>query len=192
VGKRIALAGLLAGVGMYIWSSVAHIALPLGEAGISEISNEEPVLGALQTAIGGQSGFYIFPGMDLQHDMKQYEAKLASSPSGLLIYHPPGRKALTLWQLITEFLTELVEVLLAVYLLAQTRLTTFGARLAFFTVIGIISGIATNIPYWNWYGFPGTYTVAAVSIQVIGFIVAGAIAAMMMRERAPNRAAVAA
>jgi hypothetical protein len=124
--------------------------------------------------------------------MKQYEAKLASSPSGLLIYHPPGRKALTLWQLITEFLTELVEVLLAVYLLAQTRLTTFGARLAFFTVIGIISGIATNIPYWNWYGFPGTYTVAAVSIQVIGFIVAGAIAAMMMRERAPNRAAVAA
>jgi hypothetical protein len=177
---------------MYIWSSVAHIALPLGEAGISEISNEEPVLGALQTAIGGQSGFYIFPGMDPQHDMKQYEAKLASSPSGLLIYHPPGRKALTLWQLITEFLTELVEVLLAVYLLAQTRLTTFGARLAFFTVIGIISGIATNIPYWNWYGFPGTYTVAAVSIQVIGFIVAGAIAAMMMRERAPNRAAVAA
>jgi hypothetical protein len=32
--KRILLAGLLGGLAMFIWQSVAHVVLPLGEAGI--------------------------------------------------------------------------------------------------------------------------------------------------------------
>jgi hypothetical protein len=35
--KRIILAGVLGGIAMFIWTAIAHMALPLGEAGIGEI-----------------------------------------------------------------------------------------------------------------------------------------------------------
>ena len=49
--KRIFLAALLGGIAMFIWTSIAHMALPLGEAGIREIPNEAAVLSAMQSNI---------------------------------------------------------------------------------------------------------------------------------------------
>ena len=46
-GMRIVLAGVLGGIVMFVWTSIAHMALPLGEAGIGEILNESAVLGAI-------------------------------------------------------------------------------------------------------------------------------------------------
>ena len=48
---------------MFVWTSVAHMALPLGEAGINEIPNESAALGAMQSSIGDKTGLYIFPGL---------------------------------------------------------------------------------------------------------------------------------
>ena len=59
---KILLSGILAGIVMFIWTSVAHMALPLGEAGLREIPNESAVLSAMQSNIGDQTGLYIFPG----------------------------------------------------------------------------------------------------------------------------------
>ena len=59
--KRIILAGVLGGIAMFIWTSIAHMALPLGDAGIREIPNEQAVLSAIQTNIGEQSGLYLSP-----------------------------------------------------------------------------------------------------------------------------------
>ena len=60
---KILLAGILGGIAMFIWTAIAHLVLPLGEAGISEIPNESAVLSAMQSNIGGQTGLYIFPGL---------------------------------------------------------------------------------------------------------------------------------
>jgi len=89
---KILLAGILSGIAMFIWTSIAHLALPLGEAGIGEIPNESAVLSAMQSNIGDQTGLYIFPGMGVgkhatrqekNEAMKQIAAKAASGPSGL-------------------------------------------------------------------------------------------------------------
>jgi hypothetical protein len=58
---RILLAGVLAGIAMFVWTSIAHMALPLGEAGINEIPNESAVLSAMQSSMGDNAGLYIFP-----------------------------------------------------------------------------------------------------------------------------------
>ncbi len=60
---RILLAGILGGIVMFVWTSIAHMALPLGEAGINEIPNESAVLGAMQSSIADKTGLYIFPGL---------------------------------------------------------------------------------------------------------------------------------
>jgi hypothetical protein len=199
--KRVFLAGLLGGIAMFAWTSLAHMVLPLGDTGIKEIPNEQGVLSAMHSSLGEAPGFYFFPGAGLGPDatmqqkraaMDQYKQKLAINPSGILIYHPPGATPITAGQLGTEFLSELIESLLVVFLLAQARLTSFASRLGFVMVAGVLATIATNVSYWNWYGFPATYTAAYMITGIVGFICVGLVAATVMKERVPARMAAAA
>lgn len=178
---------------MFSWSAIAHMALPLGEAGVREIPNETAVLSSLQGNIAEQPGLYLFPGFGLgsnptheqkEQAMKNMGATLARNPSGFLIYHPAGSRPLTMGRWLSiEFATEFFEALLVVLLLSQTRLTTFGMRVGFVTLAGILAAIATNVSYWNWYGFPAIYTAAYMFTQFVGFVCAGVVAALVLKNQ---------
>jgi hypothetical protein len=187
---RIILAGVLGGIAMFIWTSIAHMVLPLGQVGVREIPNESVVIDALHTNLGEKRGLYLFPGPgagpnasreEKREAMRQMGEKLANSPSGLLVYH--ARRPVKLARLLgIEFGTELFEAILVVFLLAQTQLRTFAARVGFVTFAGILAAVATNVSYWNWYGFPKRYTAAYMFIQVVGFLCIGLVAALVLRR----------
>jgi hypothetical protein len=188
---KILFAGILGGIAMFIWTSIAHLMLPLGEAGISEIPNESAVLNAMQSNIGDQTGLYIFPGLGVGKNatrqekseaMKHMNEKIAANPSGILMYHAPGRPFAFGKALGIEFVTELLEAILVVFLLAQTRIASFAGRVGFVLVAGILAAIATNISYWNWYGFPSVYVGSFMLIQIVGFFVVGIVAALVLRK----------
>ena len=192
---KILLSGILAGIVMFVWTSVAHMALPLGEAGIREIPNESAVLCAMQSNIGDQTGLYIFPGPGVGKDatrqekneaMKHMAEKIAANPSGILMYHAPGRPFTIGKWLGVEFVTELLEAILVVFLLAQTRIVSFAGRVGFVLAAGILAAITTNISYWNWYSFPGVYTASYMLIQIIGFFLVGVVAALVLPKGASH------
>jgi hypothetical protein len=191
---RILLAGILGGIVMFIWTSIAHMALPLGEAGINEIPNESAVLGAMQSSMGERTGLYIFPGLGVGKDatreqkneaMKQMQQKIAANPSGILMYHPPGRPFAFGKSLAIEFSTEVLQAILMIWLLAQTRLGSFAARVGFVLIAGILAAMTTNVSYWNWYGFPGVYTASYMVIEIVGFALVGVTAALLLRKQSP-------
>jgi hypothetical protein len=189
---RIFLTGVLGAIAMFAWTSIAHMALPLGEAGVQNTMNDDPLLSALKSTVNDKPGLYIYPSMGLGPDathaqrseaMKSFETKLEKNPSGFFIYHPAGSRPMNMGKYLSiEFITELCEALLAVWLLAKTRIVTFGGRVGFVTAAGIMAGIATNVSYWNWWGFPGNYTAAYIFIQVVGFFLVGLVAAIMFRR----------
>jgi hypothetical protein len=111
--------------------------------------------------------------------MKQSMEKATSGPSGLIIYHPT-REFVFGKLLAVEFGTELLESLLLIFLLAQTNIGSFGGRFGFVFVAGILMAMATNVPYWNWYGFPPVYTAAQMFMQVVGPACVGIIAGLML------------
>jgi hypothetical protein len=186
---KILLAGILGGIVMFIWTSIAHMALPLGEAGIREVANESAVLSALQSNIGDQTGLYIFPGPGVEKNatrqekneaMKHMAEKMATNPSGILMYHAPGRPFTIGKWLGIEFGTELLEAILVAFLLVQTRIVSFSCRVGFVLVAGILAAITTNVSYWNWYGFPCVYTASYMFIQIVGFLLVGVVAALVL------------
>ena len=189
--KRVILAGILGGIVMFIWSWLAHDVLPLGDAGIKVLPNESSATAALQTATADKRGLYMF-GLGLGENptaeekskaMKEMNERMAKSPSGLLMYHPAGRQVNMGQALGVEFATECVETILALFLLSQTILAGFVQKFGFVLVAGILAAIATNVSYWNWYGFPKHYIGAYMLIQVIGFALVGLIAAPLVRTR---------
>jgi hypothetical protein len=192
---KILLTGILGGIVTFIWTSVAHMALPLGEAGIREIPNESAVLSAMQSNIGDQTGLYIFPGRGVEKNatrqekneaMKHMAEKMATNPSGILMYHAPGRRFTIGKWLGIEFGTELLEAILVVFLLVQTRIVSFAGRVGFVLVAGILAAITTNVSYWNWYGFPCVYTASYMFIQIVGFLLVGVAAALILPKRASH------
>ena len=154
---------------MFIWTSIAHMALPLGEAGINEIPNESPLLSAMQSSMGEKTGLYIFPGLGVGKDatrtekseaMKKMQERIASNPSGILMYHPPGRQFAFGKSLAVEFGTEVLQALLVISLLAQTRIGSFAGRVGFVLIAGLLASITTNV-------CTGTGTVFPASIPPV-------------------------
>ena len=185
---RIFIAGILGGLAMFIWNFVAHDLLPLGHLGMSGMPNESQVVDALKSNLTADyKGLYLFPWVDPKaptQERKQAMEKMESSPSGLLMYHP-SRK-FSFGKLVgVEFCTEVLEAILAVFLLSSTRLLTAGGRILFVTIVGVVAAMATNVPYWNWYGFPKTFTLSSMFMQIVGFFLVGVVAAFVLRNRDP-------
>jgi hypothetical protein len=106
----------------------------LGKAGMTEIPNESVVLNSIQSNIGDKTGLYIFPVSVLgkaqrakkrTRAMKKMQQRIAANPSGILMYHSPGRQFEFGKSLAIEFSIELFESILAVFLLTQTRIGSF-------------------------------------------------------------------
>jgi hypothetical protein len=191
--NRIFLAALLGTMAMYAWEYIAYEFLPLGmTTQFRKLPNEAVVLAALQNNIAENSGIYIFPDVWLEPNpkgknaetRKDFAEKVARHPSGILIYNAAGARLIEKSRLmVVEFLTVLAQALVAVFLLSQTRLRTFGARLGFVLLIGVMAAIATNLGYWNWYGFPWSYTLYIMLIQVVGFFCIGLVAAFVLKDQ---------
>ena len=192
MSTRAFLAAILGGIAMFIWSFIAHDLLPLGEIGVREFENEDAMLNALKANLGETPGFYHFPGhhagpnatrQERSEAIKRAMEKAATGPSGILIYHPS--RQFEFGKLLgVEFATELLEAILVIFLLTQTRIESYGGRVGFVLVAGILAAITTNIPYWNWYGFPSNYTAAYMLIEIVGFFCTGVVATLVLPKRA--------
>jgi len=187
MAKRILLAGVLGGLALFLWGGLAHDVLGLGSVGIQNLPQQQPVMDALKLS-APPSGFYIFPPVDAA-------AKVApdkvGGPYGMMIYHSAGAGGGMGGQLVNEFILNIVLALFAAYLLSlASGLTGYLARVGFVTLLGLTVGLMLNVEYWNWYGFPMSYTIASIAIVVIGFLFIGLIAAAIVKSPAQRIAVV--
>jgi hypothetical protein len=178
---RIILAGIVGGIAMFVWASIAHVATPLGATGISTLPNEGETLLSLNNLIGENGGLYLFPSPP--KTASQSQEPPAVGPAGLLVWRPRTVMALTPSNLAAEFATELAESLIAAFLLSWASVQGFVPRVGYVALIGAAAAITTNVSYWNWYGFPTDYTLAYGSIEIVGYVVAGIAIALILPRR---------
>jgi len=191
---RVFLAALFGGIAMYIWTYLAYTAFPLGGTGIHHLPNQTAVLDTLQKNIAEKSGVYVFPrpeeGINLtsKKNAGAMAASVARYPSGFLIYNAAGSRPIAIFRwLSVDFLNKLTEALLAIFLLSRTSQRTFAARVRFVLLIGLLVAIASNVPYWNWYGFSASYVLGYMLIQFVGFLCLGVVAALVLKGHSFDR-----
>ncbi len=188
MNKKTLLAGVLGGVMIFIWGFVSHMLLPIGEAGIKAMPNEEAVLAVMQENIKDPA-VYLFPGSGHSENMtkeqqQEFYKKWEQGPTGFLVYHPEGLPALSPMQLITELITNIIAALIAAFLLSQAlgTLTSLGSRVLFVALVGVVPFFSVDASYWNWYGFPTNFTLASLLDQAVGFALAGVVMAKMLKQ----------
>ena len=196
MAKRVVIGGILGGLTMFVWLFVAHEFLTLGEMGVAEIPNEAPVLSAMQSSIP-KAGLYLFPGMGLGSNptmqqrnaaMPAYMKKYEQTPHGILIYNPPSGPFDFGKLLGREFGLNVLEGLLAAWLLAYAAAGKgYVARVGFVILVGILAAVTTNVEYWNWYEFPSNYVAGYIATQIIGFALVGLVVAAIVKSEVPVR-----
>jgi len=63
----------------------------------------------------------------------------------------------------------------------RRKLAALPDESGFVVVAGVLAAIATNVSYWN---FPGVYTASYILTEIIGFLVVGIVASLVLRKRA--------
>ena len=189
MGKKIVLGGIVAGIVVFIWGAVSHMVLGLGEAGIKGLPNEEAVLSALRANVT-EPGFYFFPWGDMEGSKEQMDAwaeKYRTSPAGIMIYKPQGGEMMPPSMLITELVTNILAALIAAFLLSRALggLGGLFGKAAFVSLFGLFAGVEIDLSYWNWYGFPTSYTVSYIVQHVVGWFLAGLVLALFFKKPAP-------
>jgi hypothetical protein len=183
---RILLAALAGAAAMFVWTAIAHMATPLGAVGFGQIPNEPPVLAAMDSSIGAKPGLYFFPWIDPSKPdaMRKSAALEKVNPSGLLLYRPKGAGMDGGMgpMMVKEFVKQFAEAAIWAWIVSMLVLG-FAGRVGAVTLMGVASAIATNVSYWNWYGFPFDYTMAQVLIEVISALVAGLAIALVLKRR---------
>lgn len=196
MAKRVVIGGILGGLTMFVWLFVAHDVLPLGELGVQQIANDGPVLMAMQAAIP-QAGLYLFPGMGLGPNptmqqrnaaMPAYMKKYEQSPHGMLIYHPASGAFNFGAALTKEGVINLLEGLLAAWLLSLAAAgKAYSGRAGFVVILGVLASVTTNLEYLNWYDFPGNYVAGYMVTQIIGFTLVGLVVAAFVKAEVAVR-----
>ncbi|MGH7724166.1 MAG: hypothetical protein ACREOU_01930 [Candidatus Eiseniibacteriota bacterium] len=189
--KRILLAGLLGGLVVFGWSAISHMVLPLGEAGIRTIPDEPAMMNALRTHVPGP-GLYFFPGYDQKVErtkeqeeaaMKDWSDRYRLGPTGILVIAPANRQPMSPSQFVVELVTNILAAAIAAMLLflAAAAIPKYSVRVLFVTMLGVFAFIVIDLSHWNWYGFPDTYTCAALIDQTVGWFLGGLVIARIIR-----------
>ncbi|MDH3285691.1 MAG: hypothetical protein OEQ13_13250, partial [Acidobacteriota bacterium] len=185
--NRAVIGGLVGGLVMFIWGAVANMALPLGKVGISEIPGEQAVVETMRQSIS-EPGVYLFPGMDMSREQSQEEMtawveRYRRGPTGLLVYQPAGEQPLSPAKFVRQLLADVAAALIAATILSMVVARSFWSRVLVVGMMGLFAWLSISIPYWNWYRFPSDFTMAAAAQQIVGWLLAGAAMAAIIRPR---------
>jgi hypothetical protein len=170
--KRIAIAAIVGGIVIFVWSSISYMLLPIGEMGFSTLPDEAAVLQALKSSVP-QSGLYIFP------TPTDPSASNPAGPSGILVFHPEGGMDMSPGRLGNELLSNVLAAAVAAFI-ASLLAAAYGKRVLAITLLGLFGWLSLIVSYWIWYGFPAAYILGEGINEVVGWFLAGLVIAKIV------------
>ncbi|MCZ6834373.1 MAG: hypothetical protein O7G85_01230 [Planctomycetota bacterium] len=189
---RIIIAGIVAGIIVFVWGAVMHIALPIGSMGLNyETTPAEP---AVLEALKGlpESGIYLMPGQDtsitdLDEQKKTQAAAWEAGPSALIVLQADGGPTMGAQTLGLQFLANVLAGLMAAMVIASAKCGYFS-RVAIMGLLGLFTWFNTDASYWIWYGFPDEFTLVTGIGHIVGWLAAGIVVAAIVKPSALGKA----
>lgn len=191
--KRVLLGALVGGIVVFIVGALLHTVLGLGQVGVKAIPQEDAVLSALRAAIH-EPGFYYFPAPNMTSgrskeqmnaDNAAYAAKFQQGPSGILVYNTGSGVGLNYGKLLGgEFAIDVIGAFFLACILAMGAggVSSYWKRVFAVTLAGLFASVFLGLEYWNWYGFPTSYTCAYIANGFLDWYFAGLAMAAIVKQ----------
>lgn len=184
--KKPVLGVVLGALTLFVWGMISWMILPWHNSTMRKLPEEQLISDTLKTVVT-EPGFYIFP-HDInaagQRDQKEWVEKHKKGPVGILAYSPFGKEPMGPINFIVEILAQLITAGLVMFVLnsCRERVASLGGRVFLTALLGLLIGVAVQIPYWNWFHFPLNFTVVAMADNIVSFALLGVVMSRFVLE----------
>jgi hypothetical protein len=154
------------------------------------LPKEAPVQAAIKDNIANP-GLYYFPAPEERPGMTQDEKGKAmnaamerarTEPGGLMAVFPKGRDFQFGPHLAVQFVSDVLAMLIAAFLLSQaTSVQGYLPRVMFVALMALLPTLQVDVPQWNWYAFSTRYCAAQFVVHLVGFLAAGLVLAKVVK-----------
>jgi hypothetical protein len=192
--SKIITAGLIGGIILWVWGFIAWVVLPLHQTTLRPIPQEAEVVNSLRGSLP-EAGAYQFPAMPGEDEgvtqeardaaMDEYMQRYRSGPLGVIFYDPVGRDPFMLSQMIIGLIIFIIAAGIVAWFLSRSTAAAEGfiSRVVYCGMIGVLIAIGTHLSSWNWMGLPGDWTTAQMIDSVVGWLLAGAGIAAIIKPK---------
>jgi len=185
MGKAI-FGGIIGGVIAFVWSFVSWMVLPWHDSAIQEFRNQEFVSWVLKENTK-KDGVYVAPHMKSQDEFAFKEmAQTQAGENQPFVYVQIKRRGIDFTSAkhyIIAFLTQFIGATLISALLLQAKELRYGGRLLFVTLIGLLIGILSQVPNWNWMGGGTVFSLVMIADYVVTWFLAGLLLAAVIKPK---------
>lgn len=183
--KQLLLAALLGGIVLFLWGWLSWSLIPIHNASLLSIENEDAVIAALHVNMD-QKGVYTFPAMPATQDqatLDEWVQKLQQGPVGMIIYDPEGTEPMKPDQMVIGFILGCISAFFVAWFLSRSTaaMSSYFARVAYCGMFGIFIAIVSHLTNWNWMGYPIDYTISWIADSIIGWLLAGTVLAAIIK-----------
>lgn len=185
---KILLTGVLGGLTIFVWGAISHMVLPFYNSSLHRFADE----GAMTQAIlanAPSSGVYFMPyepalPEDATSEERQASSdammkRMADGPFVLASIRIGPMGSLPLY-FVVQLIADILTGLLLTLLIWQARHLSLKGRVTFSVGVALTIICASNLPYWNWYAFSTSFTLAEAFDQIVGLGLAGIVAGKLI------------
>ena len=169
---KLVVVGTLAGaLTLFAWETISNAALPWHMATMRTFPDSNAAVQALR-AQAPENGLYI--------DMRGVVAAVSFTPD-------MADKSAQLGPMLgKQFVLDVIVAL--VFLLAMERLPRLNTAgyVAAFAVAAFAISLSTFVSNWNWWGYPGAWTLVQVVDRTIGFTLLGLTLGWLLNKLSPR------
>ena len=193
--KSLALGAVLGGITAFLWSFISWSLLPWHTKQLRSFQNEDEV-SAVISSHAPASGNYILPagppqeGMGAEQKKAAEEIRMQKMQKGPLMFAAIRKEGFGSFPkvLITQLLCQMFAALLLTWMLLQTSGLSYGRRVAFLALAGLVASVIADLPNWNWWGYSGGYVAVNLIDYTLTWFLAGLVIARFAYSAKPQSA----
>lgn len=177
---KTALGVILATVAMFVWGSVFWLS-PLGQMTVEHAPNDAQAQAALTESFP-ESGAYAVPGDMEASDFADLHRQ---GPIAMVIVsHGAGREPMAPGIFAAGFVHELLVVILLAILLRMVApaLATYGKRVLFCTMVGLIGAGLIDGAMMIWWYAPTQYALMSLFYNAMAVLLAGLVLSAFIKQ----------
>ncbi|HAZ15808.1 MAG TPA: hypothetical protein DCY54_04165 [Parachlamydiales bacterium] len=190
--KTLLRCAILGGLIVFLWGTFSWTVLPWHQNSFKQFKNEEKVANAIrENAV--EEGIYLLPSMfaydkhESKGESKQRAAegkdKMMRGPVMFASIKPFGIDPNLARPMFVGVLLNMVGAFLISWIVSKIK-SDFWGYTGYVTLIGVIVGILSFFPEWNWWNFPLSYAMVGLMDLLIGWFLAGMFIARFLSKRA--------
>lgn len=172
----------------FIWGAISWAVLPWHNVDMLPLTSDYELKKQLKEN-AKEPGVYLLPKFDTANSHKQeiqeeWYNDAAKGPYAFMVIHPEGKDFNMESKLAVQFVNLLFVSLIMSFLLLKLSDTSVFKRAGSTTLMIFMGAFVAHIQYWNWWGFPLTYTLINIAdLAFTWFLAAMAILQTWKRMR---------